>query len=125
MSIDVTLHCPGTQLNFVRDVSLQVIFETKDWGLRHPVDQRELSVVADGETFRLGKMQLITQKDEPMKEMMIETFETTITYKVFKKMASAATVQVQVGKSGVEFRDKNILALHDLDSRVLTPTGTQ
>jgi len=125
VSIDVTLHCPGTQLNFVRDVSLQVIFETKDWGLRHPVDQRELSVVADGETFRLGKMQLITQKDEPMKEMMIETFETTIPYKVFKKMASAATVQVQVGKSAVEFRDKNILALRDLDSRVLTPTGTQ
>jgi hypothetical protein len=125
VSIDVTLHCPGTQLNFVRDVSLQVIFETKDWGLRHPVDQRELSVVADGETLRLGKMQLITQKDEGMKENMIETFETTIPYKVFKKMAGAETVQLQVGKSGVEFRDKNILALRDLDSRVLTPAQTQ
>jgi hypothetical protein len=125
VSIDVTLHCPGTQLNFVRDVSLQVIFETKDWGLRHPVDQRELSVVADGETFRLGKMQLITQKEQPMKENMIETFETTIPYKVFKKMASAETVQLQVGKSGVEFRDKNILALRDLNSRVLTPAETQ
>jgi len=125
VSIDVTLHCPGTQLNFVRDVSLQVIFETKDWGLRHPVDQRELSVVAVGVNIKLGKMQLITQKDEPMKENMIETFETTIPYKVFKKMASAETVQVQVGKSGVEFRDKNILALRDLNSRVLTPAQTQ
>ena len=125
VSIDVTLHCPGVQLNFVRDVSLQVIFDTKDWGLRHPVDLRELSVVADGETFRLGKMQLITQKDEPMRENMVETLETTIPYKVFKKMASAETVQVQVGKSNVEFRDKNILALRDLDSRVLTSAQAQ
>lgn len=125
VSIDVTLHCPGTQLNFVRDVSLQVIFDTKDWGLRHPVDQRDLSVVVDGETIRLGRMQLITQKDEPMRENLTETLEATIPYKVFKKMASAESVQLQVGKNSVEFRDKNIAALRDLDNRVLTPSQAQ
>jgi hypothetical protein len=125
VSVDVTLHCPGVQLNFVRDVSLQVIFDTKDWGLRHSVDQRDLSVVVDGETFRLGKMQLITHKDEPMRENMVEILEARVPYKVFKKMARGETVQVQVGNSSVEFRDKNILAFRDLDSRVLTPTQAQ
>ena len=124
-SIVATLHCPGVQLDFVRDVSLQVIFDTKDWGLRHSVDQRDLSVVVDGETFRLGKMQLITHKDEPMRENMVEILEATVPYKVFKKMARGETVQVQVGNSSVEFRDKNILAFRDLDSRVLYPTQAQ
>jgi len=125
VSVDVTLHCPGVQLDFVRDVSLQVIFDTKDWGLRHSVDQRDLSVVVDGETFRLGKMQLITHKDEPMRENMVEILEATVPYKVFKKMARGETVQVQVGNSSVEFRGKNILAFRDLDSRVLYPTQAQ
>jgi hypothetical protein len=123
VSIDVTLHCPGTQLSFVRNVSLQVIFDTKDWTLRHPYDQRELSVVADGETYRFGRMELITRKDEGMRENLIETLEATIPYKTFKKIAAAETVHLQVGKSSVEFRDKNLAALRDLDNRILTPTS--
>src|SRR5258705_13935921 len=30
-----TLHCPGVQLDYVRHVTLQVVFETKDWDQRH------------------------------------------------------------------------------------------
>ena len=125
VSIDVTLHCPGTQLSFVRDVSLQVIFDTKDWALRHPYDQRDLSIVTDGETIRIGRMQLITHKDEAMRENMVETLEATIPYKVFKKMVKAETVQLQVGKHSVDFRDKNIAALRDLDNRIWTTARAQ
>ncbi len=56
VSIEVTLHCPGTQLNYVRHVTLQVVFENKDWVHFHPPDQRDLTVVTDTETLRLGKM---------------------------------------------------------------------
>src|SRR5215203_1659357 len=47
VSIEVALHCPGTQLNYVRNVTLQVVFENKDWVHLHPPNQRELLVVTD------------------------------------------------------------------------------
>src|SRR5262245_34170190 len=31
VSIEVTLHCPGKQVNYVRQVTVQIVFENKDW----------------------------------------------------------------------------------------------
>ena len=56
VSIEVALHCPGTQVNYVRHVTLQVVFENKDWVHLHPPDQRDLTIVTDTETLRLGRM---------------------------------------------------------------------
>lgn len=50
-SFSVSLHAPGLQLNHIRSVKVQFIFETKDWDRRHPVDERELIVVADQQTL--------------------------------------------------------------------------
>ena len=55
VSIEVSLHCPGTQVNYVKHVTLQVVFENKDWVHFHPPDQRDLTVVTDTETLRLGR----------------------------------------------------------------------
>jgi hypothetical protein len=39
-------------------------------------------------------------------------------------MASARSVEIQVGRSAVELREKNLAAIRDLNSRVLTtPTS--
>ena len=57
VSVEISLHCPGTQLNYVKQVKLQVFFENKDWVHLHPPDQRELSVVIDSGTLHLGRMQ--------------------------------------------------------------------
>ena len=61
VSLAASLHCPGKQLDYVRYAKLQLIFETKDWDKRHPLEERELFVVADGQTLRLGRMGLVTQ----------------------------------------------------------------
>ncbi len=114
-SVVVSLHCPGMQLQFVRNVSLQLIFETKDWTQRHPLDQRDLLVVADGETLKLGRMGLVSQN---VGEVMAETLEVTIPYPAFKKIALAQFVEMQAGKSRFALRDKNLLALRDLNNRV-------
>ena len=53
VSIEVALHCPGTQLNYVRHASLQIVFENKDWVHFHPPEQRDLVVVTDTETLDL------------------------------------------------------------------------
>src|ERR1051326_5761812 len=58
VSIEVSLHCPGVQLNYVRNVTLQIMFENKDWVHGHPLDQRDLGVVVETEALRLGRMQL-------------------------------------------------------------------
>jgi hypothetical protein len=116
VSFAVSLHCPGIQLNVVRYVSLQLIFVTKDWTGRHPLDERDLSVVADAETLRLGRMGLISQNGN---DVMAETLEVTVPYHVFKKIALAQVVEMQVGKSRFELRDKNLAALRDLNNRLL------
>ncbi len=56
VSLVASLHCPGKQLDYVRYAKLQLIFETKDWDKRHPLDERELFVVADGQRLKLGRM---------------------------------------------------------------------
>lgn len=120
VNLAVSLHCPGQQLDHVRLARLQVIFETKDWDQRHPPDQRELSVVADGETLRLGRLQLISQAagegwlDTRMKEVL----EITVPYATFEKLARAQFVEMSVGRTAFGLREKNVAALRDLNSRV-------
>ena len=120
VSIEVALHFPGTQLNYVRHVTLQVVFENKDWVHLHPPDQRDLSVVIDTETLRLGKMTPVAATTGSW-DTKVETLEVQIPYQAFKKIALSQTAAIQVGKSSVELREKNLLALKDLNSRVIGP----
>jgi hypothetical protein len=115
VSMVASLHCPGIQLDYVRYARLQLIFESKDWNQPHPVGQRELSVVADGHTVRLGRMELVSQE---LDTRMSETLEVTLPYNTFKKLALADIVEMQVGKSRFELREKNLDALRDLNNRV-------
>jgi hypothetical protein len=123
VSLDVTLHCPGTQLNYVRNVTVQLVFENKDWVHFHAPDQRELMIVTDSETLRLGKM-TPASKDSLGWDTKVETLEATIPYAAFKKIVQAQSVQIQVGRSAVELREKNLAALRDLNSRVITTPAT-
>jgi hypothetical protein len=118
VSIEVALHCPGTQINYVRYVTLQVVFENKDWVHLHPPDQRDLSVVIDTETLRFGKMSPVAAKTGSW-DTKVETLEAQIPYQAFKKIASSQTAAILVGKTSVELREKNLLALKDLSSRVI------
>ncbi|HEX7332188.1 MAG TPA: hypothetical protein VF290_11865 [Pyrinomonadaceae bacterium] len=124
VSIEVSLHFPGTQLNYVRYVMLQVVFENKDWVHLHPPDQRDLIVVIDTETLKLGKMAPVMKNQSGTWETKVETLELQIPYATFKKIAMSQTAQIQVGRSQVALREKNLLALKDLNSRVLTTTAT-
>jgi hypothetical protein len=116
VSVTASLHCPGIQLDYVRYARIEVIFQFKEWDQRHPVDQRELSVVVDGETIRLGSMTLASQKTDVM---MTETLEAIIPYKTFKQMANGQVVEMQVGKSQFELRENNLLAFRDMTNRVM------
>jgi len=115
VSVIAALHCPGIQLDYVRSVNLKLVFATKDWDQRHPLDQRAFSVVADGETYRLGQMTLV---DQHTNTLMSETLEVNMPYKIFKRIALAESVEFQVGKSIFALRDKNLSALRDLNNRV-------
>ena len=121
VSIEVSLHCPGQQINYVRHVTLQVVFENKDWVHLHGTDQRELSVVTDTETLSLGRMTPVSRNQPGTWDTKVEVLEAKIPYKTFKKIALAESVEIQVGNSSVELREKNRAALKELDSRVLTP----
>jgi hypothetical protein len=118
VSIDVTLHFPGSQFNYVRNVTLQVVFENKDWVRIHPLEQRDLSISTELETFRFGRMRLITNKKPGTWDTKIEVLEATIPYEAFKKIAQATQVEIKVGPGAVILRDNNVAALRDLNSRV-------
>jgi hypothetical protein len=124
VSIDVKLHLPGVQLNHVRNVTLQVIFENKDWVHIHPLHLRDLTITTKFETLRFGRMELVTNKKSGTWDTKIETLETTIPYEVFKRIIQSETIEIQVGQGAVMLRDKNIAALRDLNNRVLTPEST-
>jgi hypothetical protein len=124
VSIEVSLHFPGTQLNYVRYVMMQVVFENKDWVHYHPPDQRDLIVVTDTETLKLGKMAPVMKNQAGTWDTKEETLELQIPYATFKKIATTQTVNIQVGRSQVSLREKNLLALRDLNSRVITTTAT-
>lgn len=115
VSLAATLHCPGIQLDYVREASVQVIFQTKDWDQRHSLVQRDLSVVADGQTYRLGRMRLSSQSTDTL---MTETLEATIPYPVFVKIAKAELVEMKVGPTQFQLSQANILALRDMTNRV-------
>ena len=120
VSIEVLLHLPGQQLNYVKQVTLQVVFENKDWVRFHGPDQREMVVVTDTETLRLGRMSPVVTSTPGSWDTKIEMLEIKIPYTMFKKIAHSQSLELQVGTSAVEFREKNILALRDLDSRVIS-----
>ena len=82
-------------------------------------NQRELAVMTDTETLRLGKMRLIRRPSAVLQEKMVETLETTLPYSVFKKLAQSKSLEFQVGNDKVELNEKNLAALRDLDNRVL------
>ena len=124
VSIEVALHCPGTQVNYVKHVSVQVVFENKDWVRLHGPEQRELSVVTDTETLRLGRMSPVSRNTPGTWDTKVEVLEANIPYAVFKKIAMSQSVEIQVGRDAVELRGNNIAALKDLNSRVLVPTTT-
>ncbi|HEX6046086.1 MAG TPA: hypothetical protein VFZ22_16455 [Pyrinomonadaceae bacterium] len=123
VSIDVTLHFPGSQFNYVRNVTLQVIFENKDWVRIHPPEWRDLSISTESQTFRFGRMTLITRKQPGTWDTKIEVLEATIPYDAFKKIAQATQVEIKVGPGAVTLRDNNVAALRDLDSRVISATS--
>jgi hypothetical protein len=120
VSLQASLHCPGTQLDYVRRATLSLTFETKDWDNRHPLEQRELTVVADGETLRLGRMRLAAQGvgDSWLATDSKETLEAQVSYETFRKIARASFVEISVGRTAFGLRDKNVAALRDLNSRV-------
>lgn len=124
VSIEVMLHLPGTQLNYVRNVTLHVVFENKDWVRIHPPDQRNLSISTDTETFRFGRMELVTNTTPGSWDTKVETLKATIPYQAFKKIIASDTIEIQVGNDAVSLREKNVAALRDLSSRVLTVPET-
>lgn len=117
VSMAVSLHCLGEQAYKVNYVTLQLMFATSAWDQRHAMDQRNLSVVANNETLRVGQMKLIGQS---VNESMTETLGITFPYEIFKKMADAQFVEMQVGPSRFMLRTKNLDALRDMDSRVVS-----
>ena len=121
VSIEVSLHCPGTQVNYVKHVTVQVVFENKDWVHLHSPDQRDFSIVTDTETLRLGRMSPVAKNQPGTWDTNVEVLEAKIPYAVFKKIAMSQSVELQVGRDAVELREKNIAALKDLNSRVLVP----
>jgi hypothetical protein len=115
VSLVARLHCPGIQLDYVRQASLQIIFQTDDWDQRHSLSQRDLSVVADGVTYRLGRMTLAGLSTDTL---MTETLEVTLPYATFVKIAKAEVVEMKVGPSQFELRQQNIIAFRDMANRV-------
>ncbi|MBA3513808.1 MAG: hypothetical protein H0T77_05475 [Pyrinomonadaceae bacterium] len=120
VSLVASLHCPGVQLDHVRLARLQLIFETKDWDKRHPLGERELFVVADGQRLRLGRMGLVTQNvagDRGI-DVMKEVLEVAVPYQAFNKIARSQTIEIRLGKTVFALQEKNLEALRDLNNRV-------
>src|ERR1044071_3956064 len=113
--LEALLHCPGRQLDYVRRATLRFTFEVKDWDVRHTPAERDLSAVADGETLRLGRMNLLSQAvgEGWLAEDSKETLEISVPYETFLKLARASYVEFSVGKTTFALRDKNIAALRD------------
>lgn len=120
ISLAASLHCPGVQLDYVRYAKLQLIFETKDWDKRHPLEERELLVVADGERLKLGRMVLVTADlaGDRLIDVMREVLEVSVPYATFDKIARGQVVEIKVGKTTFALQEKNVAALNDLTIRV-------
>ncbi len=120
VSVVASLHAPGKQLDYVRNATLQLIFETQDWDRRHSPNERDLSIVADGETIRVGRMDLVKQgmDNNPLIESMKEVLEVSLSYENFNKIVRAEFVEMKVGNSEFALQAKNLAALRDLNNRV-------
>ena len=120
VNLSASLHCPGKQLDYVRYVRLRLAFEAKNWDNRHPLGERVLSAVADGETLKLGEMKLVKQDigEGWFEERMKEVLEVAVPYATFEKLARAEFVELSVGKTAFALREKNVAALRDLNNRV-------
>jgi len=120
VSVAVSLHCPGKQVDYVREAKIQISFETNDWDARHPLGERKLSVVADGTTLQLGSMHLASNGVGTgwLDEKMREVFEISVPYKTFEQIVRAEYVEMSMGKTAFELREKNVAALRDLNNRV-------
>lgn len=123
VNLEAALHCPGKQLDYVRRATIRLTFEAKNWDSRHPLEERDLTAVADGETIRLGRMALVSQGvgDGWTAEDTKETLEATVPYQTFLKLARATYVELSVGKTMFALRDKNVAALRDMNNRVKLP----
>lgn len=123
VNLEAALHCPGKQLDYVRRATIRLTFEAKDWDSRHPLNERELTAVADGETIRLGRMTLVSQGvgEGWGSEDTKETLEASVPYQTFLKLARASRVELSVGKTAFTLRDKNVAALRDMNNRVKLP----
>lgn len=120
VSLVASLHCPGKQIDYVRYAKFQLIFETKDWDKRHPLEERDLLVVADGKTLKMGRMALVTSDVGSLRglDVMQEVLEVLVPYQTFTTIAAAQMVEMKVGKSVVELKPKNLEALSELNIRV-------
>jgi len=118
VSMMVSLHCPGVQAFHVKYVTLHLMFKTDAWDHRHTLEQRDLSVVVNNETLRLGRMKLISQDTDAK---MMETLGIEFPYEVFQKISAGQFVEMQVGPSRFMLRNKNVDALRDLNNRVVVP----
>ena len=120
VSVAASLHAPGKQLDYVHHVTLQLIFETKDWDRRHSLTQRDLAVVANGETIRLGRMALVNQNvdTDRLIDVMKEVLEVSLSYQNFNKIARAESVEMKVGDSEFALQEKNLAAFRDLNNRI-------
>jgi hypothetical protein len=120
VSVGASLHAPGKQLDYVRYATLQLIFETKNWDQRHSLTQRDLAVVANGETLRLGRMVLVKQDvdTDRLIDVMKEILEVSVPYETFTKIARADFVEIRVGNSEFALQERNLAALKDLNNRV-------
>jgi hypothetical protein len=125
VTMRAALHCPGKQLDYVRQATLYFTFEAKNWDSRHPPNERNLSAVADGETMRLGRMSLVSQDvgDGWAADDMKETLEVSVPYETFRKLSGAAYVEFSVGRTTFALRDKNVAALRDMNNRVKLPSA--
>ena len=121
VSLAASLHCPGMQLDYVRYAKLQLIFESKDWDKRHPLEERELFVVADGERLKLGRMRLVTANiaGDRLIDVMKEVLEVSVPYETFNKIAFGQVIEIKVGKTTFALQEKNVAALRDLNNRVI------
>jgi hypothetical protein len=125
VNIAASLHSPGQQLEYVKYVKLQLVFDNKDWVTPHPLGQRELVAVVDNESLRLGTMQLAKQNMDSDRgvDVMQEVLEVSIPYQAFKKIASGNVVEMKVGTTAFGLKEKNLAALRDLKSRIKTTTA--
>jgi hypothetical protein len=126
VSLQAALHCPGKQLDYVRRATIRLTFEAKDWDKGHPPNERDLTAVADGETLRLGRMNLMSKAvgDGWVSEEMKETLEVAVPYAVFLKLARSSYVEFSVGKTTFALSYKNVAALRDMNNRVKLPPAS-